>query len=97
VGPTPGWGLAQTGCRDPGGRGSGGMAKGRIFWRGVFGMAEGWVSCHVWDWNRAVAWHSPRDGEPGRTEQWLCRPMGQRFSKPAVLLLDRGVEKPSMI
>jgi hypothetical protein len=48
VGPAPGWGLAQTGGGDPSGPGSGSMAKGRVFWHGVAGMAEGWVSCHVW-------------------------------------------------
>jgi hypothetical protein len=61
------------------------------------GMAEGGVSCHVWVWRRAMAWHSPRSGELGRMEQWLCRPMGQGFGRLAVLLLDCGVEKSSMI
>jgi hypothetical protein len=28
------------------------------------GEAGGRVSCHVWIWNRAVAWRSPRVGEP---------------------------------
>jgi hypothetical protein len=56
-------------------------------------MAEGQVSCGVWVWHRAVAWCSLRGGEPGRVEQ-LCRPMGRDL---AVLLLDGGVEKPSMI
>jgi hypothetical protein len=27
-------------------------------------------------------------------EQWLCRPMGQGFGRPAVLLLDCGGVKP---
>jgi hypothetical protein len=35
VGLAPGWGPAQTDSGDPGGRGSGGMAKGRVFRRGV--------------------------------------------------------------
>jgi hypothetical protein len=30
-------------------------------------------------------------------EQQLCRPIGQGFGRPAVFLLDHGVEKPSMI
>jgi hypothetical protein len=74
-------------------------------------MAEGWVSqwcvdpawperrgssC-VWVWCRAMAWHSPRSRDPSRTEQWLCRSMGWRFGRLAVLLLDHGMEKPSMI
>jgi hypothetical protein len=54
------------------------------------GAAEGQVSHHVWVWCRAVAWHSLRGGEP-------CRPTGQGFGRPAVLLLDSGVEKPSTI
>jgi hypothetical protein len=66
-------------------------------WRGVASAGEGRVSHHVWVWNRAVAWCSLRDGEPGRTEQQLCRPMGRGFGRPAVLILDRGVVKPSMI
>jgi hypothetical protein len=60
-------------------------------------MAEGWVSHHVWDWCGAVAWHSPRGREPGRMEQQLCRPMGQGFGRPAILLLDHGMEKPYTI
>jgi hypothetical protein len=54
------------------------------------GAAEGQVSHRVWVWHRAVAWHSLRGGE-------LCRPMGWGFCRPAVLLLDSGVEKPSTI
>jgi hypothetical protein len=63
------------------------------------GAAEGQVSrwCVDLVLSRAVAWHSLRVREPGRMEQQLCRPMGQGFSRPAVLLLDHGMEKPSMI
>jgi hypothetical protein len=32
-------------------------------------------------------------GEPGGVKQQLCRLTGQGFGKPAVLLLDCGVEK----
>jgi hypothetical protein len=39
-------------------------------------VAEGRISRRVWVWLRAVAWHSLRGGEPGRTEQQLCRPTG---------------------
>jgi hypothetical protein len=60
-------------------------------------VAEEQVSCHVWVWHRAVAWCSLRGGELGRTEQQLCRPTGQGFGRSAVLLLDPGVVKPSMI
>jgi hypothetical protein len=56
-----------------------------------------WGSCCLWVWCGAVAWHSPRGGEPGRMEQWLCRPMGREFGRLAVLILDRGMEKPSTI
>jgi hypothetical protein len=45
----------------------------------------------------AVAQHSPRGRKPGRAEQWLCRPMGQKLGRSALLLLDHGMEKPSMI
>jgi hypothetical protein len=45
----------------------------------------------------AVAWHSPRGGKPGKMEWRLCRPLGERFGRPTVLLLDHGVEKLSMI
>jgi hypothetical protein len=41
VGPAPGWGLAQTGGRDPSGRGSGSTAKVRVFLRGVGPKAGG--------------------------------------------------------
>jgi hypothetical protein len=42
VGPAPGWGPAQTGGGDPGGCGSGSMAKGQVFWCGVGLGAGGW-------------------------------------------------------
>jgi hypothetical protein len=61
------------------------------------GVTEGWVSHCVWVWHRAVDCHSPRGREPSRTEQQLCRPIGKGFGRPAVLLLDRGVMKPSTI
>jgi hypothetical protein len=51
----------------------------------------------VWVWCGAVARRSPRDGEPGRTEQRLCRPTRGEFGRLAVLLLDHGVEMPPMI
>jgi hypothetical protein len=51
----------------------------------------------VWVWNRAVAWHSQRGRKPGKMEQRLCRPTGPGFGKPAVLILDHGMVKPSMI
>jgi hypothetical protein len=35
VGSAPGWGLAQTGGRDPAGRGSSGTVKGQIFQHSV--------------------------------------------------------------
>jgi hypothetical protein len=95
VGPAPGWGPVQTGGWDPGGRGSRGMAKGWVFQYSVAGAAKGQVSHLVWVWNRAVAWHSLRGRKSGRMEQRLCRPMGQGFGRPAVLLLDRGVVKTS--
>jgi hypothetical protein len=41
VGPALGWGLACTGGRDPGGRGSGGVAKGWVFRCGVGPVAGG--------------------------------------------------------
>jgi hypothetical protein len=40
----PGWDLAQTGGGDPDGHGSSSTAKGQVFWHGVGGVAEGWVS-----------------------------------------------------
>jgi hypothetical protein len=75
------------------------------------GEPEGWVSwcsmdlvqperrgsCCAWVWCRAVVWHSPRGGGPGRMELQVCRPMGQGFGRPAVLLLDCGMKKPSTI
>jgi hypothetical protein len=97
VGLAPVWGPVQTGGGDPGGCGSGGTAKGRVFWRGVASAAKGWVSHCVWVWNRAMAWHSPGSGELGRMEQWLCRPTGQGFGRRAVLISDHGVVKPSTI
>jgi hypothetical protein len=45
-------------------------------------------SGHAGVWRSAVAWLSLRGGEPGRTEQKLCRPKGRRFNRPTVLLLD---------
>jgi hypothetical protein len=51
----------------------------------------------AWIQVRVVAQHSPRGREPGRAEQQLCRPMGQENGRPAVLLLDHGMEKPSTI
>jgi hypothetical protein len=60
-------------------------------------MAEGQGSHRVWVWHGAEAWRSPKGGEPSRMEQQLCRPMGRGFGRPAVVLLDRGVEKPSTI
>jgi hypothetical protein len=46
---------------------------------------------------RAGAWWGLRGREPGGAEQWLHGPMGWELGEPAVLLVDRGVEKPSMI
>jgi hypothetical protein len=60
-------------------------------------VAEGQVSHWVWVWHGALAWCSPRGGVAGRMEQWLCRPMGWGFGRLTVLLLDSGMEKPSMI
>jgi hypothetical protein len=60
-------------------------------------MAEGQLSCHVWVWNRAVAWYSLRGGEPSRMELQLCRPIGQGFGRLSVLSLDHGVVKPFTI
>jgi hypothetical protein len=71
-----------------------------VFWHGVgleAGTAEGQVFHHVWVWCGAVACSSLRGGETGRMEQQLCRPMGWGFGRLAVLVLDHGVEKPSMI
>jgi hypothetical protein len=93
----PGWGLAQTGGGDPGGRGSSSMNNMWVFQHGVASAAEGRVSCCVWVWNRVVAWHIQRGREPSRTEQWLCRPMGWGFGRLAVLILDCGVVKPSTV
>jgi hypothetical protein len=64
------------------------LGSGVDRWRG---------SCHVWVWCRAVAQCSLSGGKPSRTEQQLCRPTGQGFGRPAVLLLDYGVEKSSSI
>jgi hypothetical protein len=50
VGPAPGWGQEQTGGGDPGGCGSSGMAKGRVFWCGVAFVAEGQISPSLWVW-----------------------------------------------
>jgi hypothetical protein len=33
--------------------------------------------CRVWVWCGAVAWCNLKGREPGRMEQWLCRPIGQ--------------------
>jgi hypothetical protein len=57
------------------------------------GVAEGWISCHVWIWHEALAWHSLRGSETSRMEQRFCRPMGWGFGRLAVLLLDCGMEK----
>jgi hypothetical protein len=98
LGPAPGWGLAQIGGGDSGGCGfPGAHPRGWLFRCGVAGKAEGWVSCCVCVWIRAVAWHSQRGREPGRMEQRLCRTMGWGFGSPALLLLDHGVVKPSKI
>jgi hypothetical protein len=67
----------------------------------------------VWIWHMVRAWHSQRGkdpgvggawiwhslsgGEPSGAEQRLCRPMGWGLGRPAVLSLDCGIEKPSMI
>jgi hypothetical protein len=51
----------------------------------------------AWIRHRAVARCSPRGREPSGAEQQLCRPMGWELGRLAVLLLDRGMEKPSMI
>jgi hypothetical protein len=40
---------------------------------------------------------SLRGGEPGRTEQWFFRPTEWGFARPAIVLLDHGMKKPSMI
>jgi hypothetical protein len=38
-----------------------------------------------------------RGRDPGRAEQFLCRPMWWGLGGPAALLVDHGMEKPSMI
>jgi hypothetical protein len=78
------------------------VAEGWVFRCGVdleleASMAEQQVSLRVWVWCGAMAWHSSRVREPGRMERRLCRPMGQGFGRPAIVLLDRGMEKPSVI
>jgi hypothetical protein len=59
----------------------------------------------------AWIWHSPSGGDPAvcgsgtdrgaespaERSRWLCRPTGWGFGRPAIVLLDCGVEKPSMI
>jgi hypothetical protein len=100
VGLAPGWRPVPVGGGDPGGCGYSGTAEGWVSPHDVGLSAGGWqgqVSRHVRVWCGTVAWCSQRGGEPGRAEQWLCRPMGREFTRPAVLLLDRGMEKPSTI
>jgi hypothetical protein len=41
-----------------------------------------------------TAWRAEILAEP---EQWLCRCTGQGFGRPALLLLDGGMEKPSTV
>jgi hypothetical protein len=51
----------------------------------------------AWIWCGAGSRCDQRGGEPGRAEKQLCRPMGQGLGRLAILLVDRGVEKPSTI
>jgi hypothetical protein len=44
------------------------------------GLAQGRESRSMWVWHRAMAWHSLKGGEPGRTEQQLCRPQSDLSS-----------------
>jgi hypothetical protein len=74
------------------------MAEGWVFqWYVDPAWPERWGSRHVWIQHGVLAWRSLRGGEPGKTEQRFCRPMGQGFCRPAVLLLDCGMEKASTI
>jgi hypothetical protein len=47
----------------------------------------------AWSWVPALLQGQRASG----VEQHLCRPKGQGLDRLAVLLLDRGIEKPSMI
>jgi hypothetical protein len=55
------------------------------------GGGGAWIRC------RAVAQHIPWWGESGIVKQQLCRPIWWGLHRPALLLLDCGMEKPSMI
>jgi hypothetical protein len=57
----------------------------------VWGPGGVWIQCG------AVAWCRLRGGEPSGAEQQLCRPTGWGLGRLAVLLLDCGMEKPSMM
>jgi hypothetical protein len=53
------------------------MAEGQVSQCCVdLAQPERWGSCHVWIWCMAVARCSLRGREPGRLEQWFCRPIG---------------------
>jgi hypothetical protein len=59
-------------------------------WHGLRG-GELAVSCG------AEAWQDLRGREPGRLEHLLQGLMGWGLGRPAVLLVDHGVEKPSTL
>jgi hypothetical protein len=74
------------------------MAEGPVSWWWLnLAWPKRQQACCAWVWHEPVALSGPSRGEPSRMEQWLCRPTGQGFGRPAMLLLDHGVEKPSMI
>jgi hypothetical protein len=98
-----GCGMSRQRGRYPGGvwiwlgLGSG-MAEGRVSrWLMDPAWPKRWGSCCGWIHWGSVVWCHPRGGKPGRMEQQLWRPTGWGFGRPAVLLLDHCVEKPSTI
>jgi hypothetical protein len=56
-----------------------------------------WIQCGPGVGDPGGAWIWCGGGEPSGAEQQFCEPIGRGLGRPAVLLLDCGVEKSSKI
>jgi hypothetical protein len=104
-------GSSAAGCGNPGGLGSGGRSEGRVS-RSSVGVVWGWRQALLRGAYPGGVWIRPAVGLArgcglAQPKGWKARQngaaalqaygVGRGFGRPAVLLLDGGMEKASMI
>jgi hypothetical protein len=89
-----GWGAGiPVSCRTGSGLGVRHFRGQGSQWLAIQWQSRGGAVGRVSRYSVGLMWLRGR--EPSRMEQHFCRPMGQVFGRPTVLLLGCGVEKPS--